>query len=187
MMRAQKIYAKIELKLKPLSYIGRNSPYSGAVMENKAEFYAELEQKFLALVAGEGDLLANLANTSALLFDALNEINWLGFYLVKGTELVLGPFQGKPACLRIAKGKGVCGTSWQLGQTLRIDNVHEFPGHIACDSASQSELVIPIFQAGEVYGVLDIDSPKLARFDIEDMDGLEAFCRSLESQLMGWV
>ena len=142
--------------------------------ESKPELYRELAASVRALLQGERDLVANAANVSALLFQSLPELNWAGFYFVKGGELVLGPFQGKPACVRIALGKGVCGTSAQARRTTVVADVHQFPGHIACDSASNSEVVVPILHAGRVVGVLDLDSPRRARFDEEDARGLEA-------------
>ena len=117
--------------------------------------------------------VSNMANMSAVLFNGLTDLNWAGFYILRGNTLVLGPFQGKPACVRIPMGKGVCGTAAQTGQTQLVRNVHEFTGHIACDSASMSEIVIPIFKEGRVWGVLDIDSPLLARFDDIDREFLE--------------
>ena len=122
-----------------------------------------------------------LSNAAALLWDSLREINWAGFYLMKGGKLLLGPFQGKPACTVIEVGKGVCGTAVAEDRTQLVKNVHEFPGHIACDSASNSEIVVPIHTGGTVYGVLDIDSPKLGRFSEEDKEGLEAFVHILEN------
>lgn len=124
-----------------------------------------------------------LSNAAALLWDSLKDINWAGFYLIRGGRLELGPFQGKPACTVIEIGKGVCGTAVAEDRTQLVKNVHEFPGHIACDSASNSEIVVPVHAGGKIYGVLDIDSPILARFDEEDKAGLEAFVRILESIL----
>ena len=147
---------------------------------DKAEDYALLCAQLKTLVEGERSPIANLANASALLFDALERLNWAGFYLMRGGELLLGPFQGKPACIRIALGKGVCGTAAETHETQLVPDVHAFPGHIACDSASNSEIVVPLFLSGEVVGVLDIDSPDLARFDEADRAGLEAFARILE-------
>ena len=122
-----------------------------------------------------------LSNAAALLWDSIGDINWAGFYLMKGGKLLLGPFQGKPACTVIEVGKGVCGTAVAEDRTQLVKNVHEFPGHIACDSASNSEIVVPIHAGDTVYGVLDIDSPQIGRFSEEDKDGLEAFVRILES------
>ncbi len=148
--------------------------------EKKADRYNMLNAQMRELLKGEEDLTANLANASALLNEALEAINWGGFYLVKNGELVLGPFQGKVACVRIALGKGVCGTAALENKTQVVDNVHQFPGHIACDSASNSELVVPIRKAGKVVGVLDIDSPEYGRFDSVDSEGLERVVRTIE-------
>jgi L-methionine (R)-S-oxide reductase len=146
--------------------------------------YQELARDLSALLAGERDLIANAANTAALIYDALPGLNWAGFYLYKSGELVLGPFQGKPACVRIAMGKGVCGTAAARRETVLVEDVHAFPGHIACDSASNSEVVIPLLRNGELLGVLDLDSPLHARFGAADARGLERlatiFVASLE-------
>lgn len=127
--------------------------------------------------------IANLANASALLWQELPNLNWAGFYLLEGETLILGPFQGKPACIEIPVGKGVCGTAVKAGKTLVVPDVHQFPGHIACDCASNSEIVVPICKNGEVIGVLDIDSPQFDRFSEEDRLGLEAFVKTLEKAL----
>jgi GAF domain-containing protein len=140
-----------------------------------AEAYRLLARDLGALLQDEPDPVANAANCSALLYQALPALNWLGFYFLRGDTLVLGPFQGKPACVRIAVGRGVCGTAAATRATQRIDNVHEFPGHIACDSASNSELVVPLIGAdGRLVGVLDIDSPRPGRFTAGDQRGIEA-------------
>jgi GAF domain-containing protein len=139
---------------------------------SKAELYSHLQLQLRSLLEGERDFIANAANFSSLLYHSLPDLNWAGFYLLKDGELVLGPFQGKPACVRIEIGKGVCGTAAQHQQTIIVENVHEFPGHIACDSASNSEIVVPLIRDGEVMGVLDLDSPLLGRFDEEDAEGL---------------
>ena len=139
--------------------------------------YAELSRDLQALLAGERDLIANAANTAALIYDALPDLNWSGFYLYKSGELVLGPFQGKPACVRIAIGKGVCGTAAARRETVLVEDVHAFPGHIACDSASNSEIVVPLVRRDELLGVLDLDSPKLRRFGPADQRGLETLAR----------
>ena len=139
--------------------------------------YQELARDLTALLSGERDLIANAANTAALLYDALPGLNWAGFYLYKSGELVLGPFQGKPACVRIAIGKGVCGTAAARRETVLVEDVHAFPGHIACDSASNSEIVIPLLRGAELLGVLDLDSPNLARFGAADARGLEALAK----------
>lgn len=141
---------------------------------SKPDAYREIHGQLAALFADERNALANTANMSALLFEALPELNWVGFYFLLGRELVLGPFQGKIACVRIALGRGVCGTAAQRRETLIVPDVHTFPGHIACDSASRSEIVVPLIQDGQLLGVLDVDSPHLARFDHEDGAGLEA-------------
>jgi GAF domain-containing protein len=139
----------------------------------KPALYAEIAGQVQALTEGEPDLVANLANTASLLYHSLLDLNWVGFYLLKDGELVVGPFQGKPACVRIALGKGVCGTAAARRSTVVVANVHEFAGHIACDSASNSEIVVPIVRGNELIGVLDLDSPKFGRFDGEDRQGLE--------------
>lgn len=142
--------------------------------KNKKQFYNYLNLKLTGLICDEPDWLANLSNTSALLWLLLDDINWAGFYLYKNDELVLGPFQGKPACTHIEIGKGVCGTAARDRKTQVVKNVNEFPGHIACDSASKSEIVIPIIQDNELKGVLDIDSPIVSRFDEEDQKYFES-------------
>src|SRR5712691_2088929 len=129
---------------------------------SKAQIYDQLASQLSTLLAGERDLVANAANFAALVFHALPDLNWAGFYFVKDGELVLGPFQGRPACVRIAVGKGVCGTAAARGVAIVVPDVYEFPGHIACDAASRSELVVPLLAAGRVVGVLDLDSPDLA-------------------------
>ncbi len=139
---------------------------------SKSEFYANLHSQLHALLEGEHDLIANAANCAALLYHSLPDVNWAGFYLYKEGELVLGPFQGNPACLRIAIGKGVCGTAAELKQTVIVEKVHEFPGHIACDSTSNSEIVVPLIKDKQLIGVLDLDSPSFKRFDEEDARGL---------------
>jgi GAF domain-containing protein len=146
----------------------------------KPALYRDLVKSLESLLEGETDALANLANASGLLAAALERINWCGFYLLRSEgELVLGPFQGKPACVRIALGSGVCGTAAAKRETLVVPDVHAFPGHIACDAASRSEIVVPILQGGALRGVLDVDSPEKNRFDDEDRAGLEEFARVL--------
>ena len=149
----------------------------------KPEQYAQLAEQARALLHGERDRIANAANLSALVYHALPSLNWVGFYFFDGTELVVGPFQGLPACVRIPLDKGVCGAAARTRQTQRIEDVHAFPGHIACDSASNSELVVPLVDAdGELLGVFDLDSPLAARFSVEAQQGLEAIARAyLES------
>lgn len=149
----------------------------------KPALYAELAKVVRALVHDEPDLIANLANASALLFQSLHDVNWVGFYLLKGGELVVGPFQGQIACVRIALGKGVCGTAAQRREPIVVPNVHEFPGHIACDGDSNSEIVVPMVRGGKLLGVLDIDSPSFGRFDAEDRAGLEGFVTALVEAL----
>jgi L-methionine (R)-S-oxide reductase len=145
---------------------------------NKSEQYADLAEQARGMLAGEPSLVANAANFSALVFNSLSDLNWAGFYLYDGTELVVGPFQGKPACIRIAIGRGVCGTAAQTRETQVIRDVHSFDGHIACDAASQSEIVVPLVKAdGTLLGVWDVDSPSVARFDEEDRAGMEALCK----------
>ena len=145
--------------------------------------YKLLNEQLKYMIDGVPYFIANLANASALIYDTMSDLNWAGFYLMEDGKLVLGPFQGKPACIEIEVGKGVCGTSVAKRQTILVKNVHEFEGHIACDSASNSEIVVPIFKDGEVLGVLDIDSPKLSRFDENDKSGLEEFIKILEKEL----
>lgn len=145
--------------------------------------YRVLIAQARALTDGIPYPIANLANVSAAIWQAMEKINWAGFYLMEQGKLVLGPFQGKPACIEIPVGKGVCGTAVQEAKTILVKDVHQFPGHIACDSASNSEIVIPILKNGEIYGVLDIDSPYFARFTEEDQLGLEALVRVLEETL----
>ena len=140
---------------------------------NKPDLYRELAAQLKALLAGEADRIANAANMAALIYHGLPDLNWAGFYFRQGGELVLGPFQGKPACVRIPLGNGVCGTAASRGATVLVRDVHHFPGHIACDPTSRSELVVPLIEAGEVSGVLDLDSPLLARFDEIDKSGCE--------------
>ena len=141
---------------------------------SNAQLHASLLEQARALLAGERDATANAANLAALVFHTLPELNWAGFYWMKGGELVLGPFQGKPACVRIGLGKGVCGTAAQERRTLVVRDVHQFPGHIACDSDSNSEVVVPVIRQGRVLGVLDLDSPRTARFTEDDARALEA-------------
>jgi len=145
--------------------------------------YTELVEELGAMIAGEPDPIANLANASALIFDRLPDLNWAGFYLLKGDELVLGPFQGKPACIRIALGRGVCGTAAAKAASVLVEDVHQFPGHIACDSASNSELVVPMLKDGKVVGVLDLDSPNIGRFSENDRRGCEILVAELMRQL----
>ncbi|MFD2446352.1 GAF domain-containing protein [Bacillus sp. CGMCC 1.16607] len=150
---------------------------------NKEDNYELVKKQLKALIEDEKNQIANLSNASALLNQFLDRINWVGFYLMEGNELVLGPFQGLPACVRIPIGKGVCGTSVQRKETILVEDVHLFPGHIACDAASQSEIVIPLMKDGELIGVLDIDSPEKSRFDEVDKQKLEEFVEVLMTYL----
>ena len=145
--------------------------------EQREDYYQLLLEQVRSLLEDETNLIANLANAAALLYHSLEEINWAGFYLYEQGELIVGPFQGKPACVHIALGKGVCGTAAQQQQTVRVANVHQFAGHIACDSASNAEIVIPLLKDGQLLGVLDIDSPRENRFDALDQKYLEAFAQ----------
>ena len=146
--------------------------------------YRTLNAQLSALVGGVPHPIANLANAAALLYHTLDGLNWAGFYLLEGDALVLGPFQGRPACIEIPVGRGVCGAAVAEGKTQLVRDVHQFPGHIACDSASNSEIVVPIRVGGEIVGVLDLDSPHIGRFTEEDQAGLEGFVRILETE--GW-
>lgn len=147
--------------------------------------YSLMNKQLLSLTQGVEDGISNLANASALLFHTLEGLNWAGFYLYKEGALLLGPFQGKTACTKIPMGKGVCGTAAERGETIVVPDVHAFPGHIACDGDSNSEIVIPLYLRGSLYGVLDIDSPLLDRFSEADREGLELFARTLEAVLNG--
>jgi L-methionine (R)-S-oxide reductase len=149
----------------------------------KAEFYRELLSAVDALTAGEPDGIANMANVAALLWQLMPELNWAGFYRAIGGELVLGPFCGKPACIRIPFGQGVCGAAASSRDTQLVADVHAFPGHIACDAASRSELVVPILRGGAVIAVIDLDSPRAARFDAEDKAGIEALAQLLSPRI----
>ncbi|HSP23233.1 MAG TPA: GAF domain-containing protein [Planococcus sp. (in: firmicutes)] len=153
--------------------------YSGT----RASQYAMLSKQLDALLEGETNAIANLSNASALLNQFLDRINWVGFYLMEEGELVLGPFQGLPACVRIKVGRGVCGTAVSEKKTMLVEDVQAFPGHIACDAASRSEIVVPLIKNGEVIGVLDIDSPELSRFTLDDQAGLEQFAETLIKHL----
>ena len=154
---------------------------------DKHALYDELAEELAALLAGEPDLVANAANMAALIYHGLPEINWAGFYFARDSELVLGPFQGKPACVRIAWGQGVCGSAAARGMSIVVPDVDEFPGHIACDAASRSELVVPLLSEGRVVGVLDLDSPRLARFDDADRAGCERLVAILLTHHRDWA
>ena len=150
---------------------------------SKAELYRDLYAALNAITANEPDPVANMANAAALIWEYLPDLNWAGFYRVIDGEMVLGPFQGKAACIRIPLGKGVCGTAALTGETQLVDDVHAFPGHIACDGASVSELVVPIFRDSRVIAVLDLDSPSPARFDAEDAKGCESLAKLLSARI----
>ncbi|KFN48845.1 diguanylate cyclase [Arenimonas malthae CC-JY-1] len=151
---------------------------SSTLSGTKAEQYAQLLEQARGLMHGERDRVANAANLSSLVFHALPDLNWVGFYFFDGKELVVGPFQGHPACVRIALGRGVCGTAAQTRETQRVPDVDAFPGHIPCDSASRSELVVPLYAGERLVGVFDLDSPRLDRFDADDQAGLEAIAHA---------
>jgi L-methionine (R)-S-oxide reductase len=153
--------------------------FAPALAGSKPDQYRQFEAQLAALIGDEPDFVANMANMAALIFHQLPDLNWAGFYLMKDGELVLGPFQGKPACIRIALGRGVCGTAAATQETQVVADVHAFPGHIACDADSRSEIVVPLIVAGNVVGVLDLDSPLPGRFDADDKAGLEAAARRL--------
>ena len=152
---------------------------------SRAELYRDLDAALDALTADEPDAIANMANAAALLWQYLPDLNWAGFYRMVGDELVLGPFQGKPACIRIAIGAGVCGAAAASREIQLVEDVHAFPGHIACDAASRSELVVPVLHDGRLIGVLDLDSPSAARFDAEDAAGCAALMRLLAPRIAG--
>lgn len=162
----------------------RLSPWSGAPRpDDKAVLYADLAAELDALLAGEPDPVANAANAAAAIFHSLDRLSWAGFYFLRGDELVLGPFQGRPACLRIPLGQGVCGAAAEAKSPVLVADVSRFPGHIACDPASRSELVVPLLNGGTLLGVLDLDSPDLARFDAADQQGCEALARIITRHL----
>ena len=150
----------------------------------KHAMFDDLRSQLTGLVHGETDLIANSANFSSLVFNAMPGLNWAGFYFLQGDELVLGPFQGKPACIRIKKGRGVCGTTVVEGKSIVVQDVHAFPGHIACDVNSRSELVVPVFAQGHIIGVFDLDSPLAGRFDDIDAQGVESLVRVLEAAIV---
>ncbi|TNJ32926.1 GAF domain-containing protein [Arenimonas terrae] len=156
---------------------------SSTLSGDKAQQYAQLLEQARGLMHGESDRTANAANLSSLVFHSLPDLNWVGFYFFDGTELVVGPFQGQPACIRIALGRGVCGTAAATRQTQRVPDVDAFPGHIPCDSASRSELVVPLYRGDTLIGVFDLDSPRLDRFDEADQHGLEAVAQAFIDSL----
>jgi len=157
--------------------------FAASSTQPKPAFYRELCAAADALTAGETDGMANMANLAALVWHLVRELNWAGFYRLLDGELVLGPFCGKPACIRIALGQGVCGTAAATGETQLVDDVHAFPGHIACDAASRSELVVPVIRDGAVVAVIDLDSPRPARFDAEDRAGFEALAALVSDRI----
>ncbi|MCW2364000.1 MULTISPECIES: GAF domain-containing protein [Sphingobium] len=157
--------------------------FSPATGSHKPALYADLLAAARALTEGEPDAIANMANVAALIWQYVPDLNWAGFYRLVDDVLVLGPFQGKPACIRIALGSGVCGTAAATRQVQRVEDVHAFPGHIACDAASASELVVPVIHEGALIGVLDLDSPRPARFDEADAAGLDALCAAIAPAL----
>ncbi|WP_377701474.1 GAF domain-containing protein [Pseudoduganella sp. UC29_71] len=160
-----------------------DAAYGTDTPDAKRAMYADLRSQLQGLLAGETDVIANTANFSSLVFNTMPGLNWAGFYFLKGDELVLGPFQGKPACIRIKKGRGVCGTTVEKGAAIVVADVHAFPGHIACDVNSRSELVVPVFAHGAISGVFDLDSPLPNRFDEVDSEGIQSLVRLLEATL----
>jgi GAF domain-containing protein len=171
----------------PARYIALMYDFKPAPGIAKADLYADLLAAAEGLTAGESDAVANMANVAALLWEFLPQVNWTGFYRAvagtQGSELVLGPFAGRPACIRIPFGQGVCGAAAASGETQLVPDVHAFPGHIACDAASRSELVVPVIREGRVVAVIDLDSPEVARFDREDAQGIEALARLLADRI----
>jgi L-methionine (R)-S-oxide reductase len=161
-----------------------DAAYGTDTPEAKQAMYADLRSQLQGLLSGESDFIANTANFSSLVFNTMPGLNWAGFYFLKGEELVLGPFQGKPACIRIKKGRGVCGTTVVEGKSIVVQDVHAFPGHIACDVNSRSELVVPVFANGHIIGVFDLDSPLVGRFDDIDAQGIESLVRVLEAAIV---
>ncbi|OJY67532.1 MAG: hypothetical protein BGP16_03125 [Sphingobium sp. 66-54] len=159
--------------------------FTPVITDDKVALHADLRAAAAALVAGEPDPIANMANVAALIWHYLPDLNWAGFYRLVGGELVLGPFQGKPACIRIPLGAGVCGTAATTRMTQLVPDVNAFPGHIACDAASASEIVVPLVHKGRLLGVLDLDSPHIGRFDEADAQGLEALCAAIMPALAG--
>jgi len=169
------------------AYIGAMHAFTPIITNDKAALHADLRAAAAALVAGEPDAIANMANVAALIWQYLPDLNWAGFYRLIGEELVLGPFQGKPACIRIALGAGVCGTAAATRTTQIVADVNAFPGHIACDAGSASEIVVPLVHEGRLLGVLDLDSPRIGRFDAADARGLEALAAAIMPALAGSI
>ena len=171
-MSPQTVKKKTVTKKAPAKKTSKKRRVATSKNDVKPKLYASLVVQLLSLLKGEHDFIANAANFSALLFNSLPNVNWAGFYFLQGDELVLGPFQGNPACVRIPLGQGVCGVAAQQCETIIVPNVHEFPGHIACDVASNAEIVVPLFDGERLLGVLDLDSPTIGRFDDQDAEGL---------------
>ena len=167
-----------------MTFTINDTAYGTDTPEAKQAMYADLRSQLQGLLSGESDFIANTANFSSLVFNTMPGLNWAGFYFLKGEELVLGPFQGKPACIRIKKGRGVCGTTVVEGKSIVVQDVHAFPGHIACDVNSRSELVVPVFAQGQIIGVFDLDSPLVGRFDEVDAQGVESLVRVLEAAIV---
>ncbi|HAT30835.1 MAG TPA: GAF domain-containing protein [Janthinobacterium sp.] len=167
-----------------MSFTLSDAAYGCDTPAEKLTMYEDLRSQLQGLLAGESDLIANTANFSALVFNSMPGLNWAGFYFLQGDELVLGPFQGKPACIRIKKGRGVCGTTVVSGVASVVADVHAFPGHIACDVNSRSELVLPVRAGGAIVGVFDLDSPRLNRFDEVDAAGVASLVRLLELSIV---
>lgn len=162
-----------------------DSAYGTDTPQAKEAMFADLRSQLQGLLSGESDFIANTANFSSLVFNTMPGLNWAGFYFLKGDELVLGPFQGKPACIRIKKGRGVCGTTVVEGKSIVVEDVHAFPGHIACDVNSRSELVAPVWSNGVIIGVFDLDSPLPGRFDDTDRVGIESLVLILSESIVG--
>jgi L-methionine (R)-S-oxide reductase len=167
-----------------MTFSHSDTAYSTATPAAKQAMFDDLRSQLSGMVHGETDIIANTANFSSLVFNSMPDLNWAGFYFLKADELVLGPFQGKPACIRIKKGRGVCGTTVVEGKSIIVPDVHAFPGHIACDVNSRSELVVPVISKGVIIGVFDLDSPLPNRFDQVDADGIESLVKILEASLL---
>jgi GAF domain-containing protein len=167
-----------------MTFTHSDTAYSSATPADKQAMFHDLRSQLSGMVQGETDIIANTANFSALVFNNMPDLNWAGFYFLKADELVLGPFQGKPACIRIKKGRGVCGTAAAAAESVIVPDVHAFPGHIACDVNSRSELVVPVISKGVVVGVFDLDSPLPNRFDQVDAEGIESLVSILEASLL---
>lgn len=166
-----------------MTFTLNETPWRSDSPAAKNAMFDDLRLQLQGLIAGETDRIANSANFSALVFNSMPDLNWAGFYFLQGDELVLGPFQGRPACIRIKRGRGVCGTTVDRGEAVLVDDVHAFPGHIACDANSRSELVVPVRAGGTIIGVFDLDSPLPGRFDNDDLLGIESLIHILEGTL----